>query len=308
MELGDITGAGPVAVERLKDAGVESIDDLAQADAEYISENSGMSESKADTLITRAKEEGIIIQTGEDVVEEYGSKRHITTGMNEFDDLLDGGWKEGHIVAIGGGSGSGKTQIAFHSCVRAVEETGEPAVYIETEEGRYSPKRLRQFVRTDEGFDPDEIQSKIYRIRAYDLEQQELAYKKIRDELEMVSLIAVDSFSANFRGSDDFDDRSTLSQRATVTKNHLKGIRQAANELHAPALITLQVYGNPSGWGAQSAVYGGSVLHHSINWLLFLSDGQGTFTEGTVMNHPELPTVELNINISGGGLEAMREG
>lgn len=307
MELSDLKGVGPVAVERLNDAGVDSIDDLAQSDAEHIADNSGMSESKAEKLVKRAKEEGVIIQTGDDVVDEYESKRHIPTGMDEIDNALDGGWREGDVIAVGGASGSGKTQISFHSAVRAVEETGEPVVYIETEHGRYSPKRLRQFVRTDEGHDPEEIQSKIYRIKAYDLEQQELAYEKVAKELDTASLIIVDSFSANFRGAEEFDDRSGLNDRASVTRNHLAGIRNAAEQLECPALVTAQVYANPSMYSADEAIYGGSVFYHTINFLLYLKDGQGSFTEGTILNHYELPEVEFQINIGEERLEAMKE-
>lgn len=305
MELNDLNGVGSVTEERLNNAGITSIDDLAQADPEEIDEKSGMSASKAEKLVRRAKEQGVIIQTGDDVVDEYESKRNIPTGMDEIDNALDGGWREGDIVAVGGESGSGKTQISFHSCVRAVEATGEPAVYIETEQGRYSPKRLRQFVSDDH--DPDEIQSKVYRIKAYDLEQQELAYEKIRKELDTASLIVVDSFSANFRGAEEFDDRSGFSDRASVTRTHLKGIREAAQDLSAPALVTAQVYANPSMYGPENAVYGGSVFYHTINYLFYLKDGQGSFTEGTILNHYELPEVEFQINIGETELEAMRE-
>lgn len=307
MELNDLKGVGPVAVERLNDADVTTVDELGRANPEYIAENSGMSESKADKLVRRAKKEGVLVQSGDEVVKEYESKRKIPTGMEVLDDSLGGGWREGDVIALGGSSGSGKTQIAFHSCVRAVEETGEPAIYIETEEGRYSPKRLRQFVRTDEGYDPDEIQAEIYRIPAYDLDQQELAYDKAAELFDEASLIAVDSFSSNFRGSEKFTDRSGFNERATVTRNHIDGIRRAAKELHAPAVVTAQVYANPSMYTADEAIYGGSVFYHEINFLVYLKDGQGSFTEATILNHYELPEVEYQINIGEDQLEAMKE-
>jgi len=81
----------------------------------------------------------------------------------ELDNAL-GGWRGGDVTAVGGESGAGTTQISFHSCVRAVASTGQPAVYTETEPGRYSPKRLNQIVSDDRG--PDEVQSTIYRIKA----------------------------------------------------------------------------------------------------------------------------------------------
>lgn len=307
MEIGELKGVGEVTEQRLNDAGVNSIDKLAQADAEAISDNSGMSESKAEKLIRRAKKQGVIIQTGDDVVEEYEAKRHIPTGMDAIDEDLDGGWREGDIIAVGGSSGSGKTQVSFHSCVRAVEETGQPAIYIETEEGRYSPKRLRQFVREDEGYDPEEIQSKIYRIRAYDLEQQELAYDKVANTLDEASLIVVDSFSANFRGAEEFDDRSGYNSRASVTRDHLKGIRRAAKQLECPAIVTAQIYADPTMYSADEAIYGGSVFYHTVNFIVYMKDGQGSYTSANILNHYELPETEYQISIGENQLDAMKD-
>lgn len=314
MEIGDLKGVGPVAEERLNDADINDIDDLANANPEDIADNSGMSESKAGKLIRRAKQEGVRIQTGKDVEEEYENRRHISTGMDIFDGFLNGGWREGDVIALGGESGSGKTQIGFHSCVRGVEATGdppeggEPAIYIETEHDRYSPRRLKQFVNTDDGYDPDEIQNKIHRIPATgSLEEQMLAYEKAKKAYDRASVIVLDSFSSNFRGAEEFEDRSGYNNRATVTRRHIDAIRSTARALECPALVTAQVYANPDMYGPDEAIYGGSVFYHEINYLLYLRDGQGSFTEATFLNHYELPEIDVQISIGENNLEAMQE-
>lgn len=305
MELSDLNGVGEVTEQRLKEAGIETINQLAKSDGEAIAENSGMSEGKASKLVSRAKEQGIVIQTGEEVQEEYDAKRHITTGMEQIDDVLDGGWREGDVVALGGASGSGKTQISFHSCVRAVEATDEPAIYIETEPDRYSPKRLKQFV--SDGHDPEAIQNMVYRVPAHDLEQQELAYKRLRKQLDSASLVVLDSFSANFRGDENFEDRSGYQDRATATTNHIAALRALAKDLHCPALTTAQVYADPTRFGPDEAIYGGPLFYHNINYLVYLKDGQGAFTSAQILNHYELPELEFQINIGSDELEAMQE-
>lgn len=300
MELTDLKGVGPVAVERMNEAGVANIDDLAQADPEQLA-STGMSESKAEKLIRRAKKQGVVIQTGTQAFEEYENKVRVTTGMGIVDNVLEGGWGRGDIVGISGESGAGKTQLVFHSLVRAAEQTGKPAIYIETERNRFSPKRLRQFS------DDESTLELIHKLSAYDLDQQELAYQKVCDHYDEVSLVVVDSFTANFRLSDEFEGRGSLSSRSDHIARHLRGLGQIADTLDAPVLITAQVYGNPSAYGAATATYGGSLFHHTVNFFVHLSNGQGTLSQAAITHHPELPHTEFFINIQDNELVSMKD-
>lgn len=300
MDLSDLTGAGPVAVERMTEAGVTSIDALANANVGDLTPT-GMSESKAEKLIKRAKKQGVIIQTGTQAYEEYEQKERITTGMDLVDSILDGGWGRGDIVAVSGESGSGKTQLAFHALVCAAEQTGKPAVYIETERNRFSPKRIRQIATEDDTLD------RIHKLSAYDLDQQELAYQKVCDHYDEVSLVVVDSFTANFRLSDEFDGRGSLSARSEAIGRHLRGLGAIADTLDAPVLITAQVYGNPSQYGSATATYGGSLFHHTVNFFFRLRNGQGSLSQAEITHHPEIPNTEFHVTINDDGLEAMKD-
>jgi DNA repair protein RAD51/DNA repair protein RadA len=298
MELGDLNGVGAVTEERLDEAGVQSLDDLAEADPSEL-EDAGMSENKAEKLIRRANKQTVIVSTGADVKEELEQKDNIPTGLEVLDTHLQGGLREGHIVAAAGGTGAGKTQLAFNSMVTAVEETGKPAVYIETEPGRYSPSRLDQLAN-----EPD-TQEQIYRVEAYDLDQQELAYEKIRDMDTEFSLIVVDSFTANFRLSEDFEGRGSLSQRSTEMGRQLNGLRDMAQKHDAPTLITAQIYGDPSGYGSPEAIYGGSLFLHSVNYILMMAQDRGSLRKAKIMNHPEVSEEEVYVNITDETLESM---
>jgi RecA/RadA recombinase len=298
MELGELSGVGAVTEERLAEAGVEGLDDLAEADKNEL-EDAGMSENKAEKLIRRANKQTVIVNSGEEVVEELKQKDNIPTGLDVLDGNLQGGLREGHIVAAAGGTGAGKTQLCFQALTTAVEETGKPAVYIETEPGRYSPSRLEELAD-----DPD-TQKAIYRVEAYDLDQQELAYEKIRDMDIEFSLIVVDSFTANFRLSEDFEGRGSLSDRSTEMGRQLNGLRDMAKKHDAPTLITAQIYGNPSGYGSPEAIYGGSLFLHSVNYILMMTQDRGSLRKAKVMNHPEVAEEEVYINITDDTLESM---
>lgn len=299
MDLNDLKGVGQVTVERLSEAGVNSLDDLAEVDSSAL-EDAGMSENKAEKLIRRANKETVVVKTGGEVVEELESKDNVPCGMDILNDHLGGGWRDGHIVAVAGPSGSGKTQVSFNALVTAVEETGRPAMYIETEPGRYSPKRLQQLATEDD------TQGMVHRVEAHTLDQQELAYEKVRDSDVDYSLIVVDSFTANFRLSDKFEGRSSLSQRSTAIGRHLTGLREMAGKHDCPTLITAQIYGNPSGYGSPNAIYGGSLFMHSVNYILMMAEDRGSIRKAKIMNHPEVAEEELYINITDSDLESMR--
>lgn len=296
--LGELKEVGGVTIERLKEAGVKSIEDLAQANLDDL-EDAGIPDTKAERIQRRAQRNAVIIQSGDEVTEEYESKDTISTGMEVFDEAIGGGWEEGFLVAIAGEAGTGKTQLAFKSLVEAVEQTGKPAVYIETERGRYRDERL-QSLSNEEG-----TQEKIHRVKAYDLDQQELAYEKIASEFDELSLVVVDSFTARFRLSDKFEDRSTLSERSTVMARHLTKLESVAENLQIPILITGQVYSNPGAYGSSDYVYGGSLFQHTVSFLVKMSQAQGVMVSAEIQGHPGQSEKELHIRIGDDDLEAL---
>lgn len=299
-ELGDISGIGSKTKHKLKQAGVESIDDLAQADPEEL-QDIGMSERRANDFIDKAQQSAVIIQSGEEVVEEYENKKNITTGMDTVDEMLGGGWEEGYVVALPGEAGSGKTQLSFQSMVSAVEQTGDPAVYIETERGRYRTDRINNLASDEE------TQSKIYRIKAYDLDQQLQAYKKLRNHFDELSLVVVDSFTARFRLSEKFEDRGSLSQRSTEMAKHLTELENMAEELDVPILITAQIYSNPGGYGKSEYIYGGSLFMHTVGYFVHMKPDSGQIVNAQLRNHPGRDDDEVSIRIGDDELEGMGE-
>jgi len=300
MEIGDIKGVGGVTEERLESAGIASVDELAQTTVEHLTDE-GMSENKADKIIRRAKQNAVLVQSGSEVVEEYENKDNITTGLSVLDDEIGGGWKQGNVIAISGESGAGKTQVTFQALVSAVESTGQDVVYIETERNRYSPKRLNALAN-EEG-----TQEQIYRVPAYDLEQQEMAYGKVQEHFDDCALVVIDSFTARFRLSDEFENRGDLQTRSKIMGRHLEKIEQMAEYLKVPVLMTAQVYGNPSAYGSSNNTYGGSLFHHSVNYFLKMSNAQGSFSKAHIANHQGVGDIEFHINITDTNLESMKD-
>lgn len=300
-ELGDLDGVGPKTKHKLKQSGIESLDDLANAEVDDLASN-GMSESRAKDFIDKAKQSAVIIQSGEEVVEEYENKDTISTGINSLDDMLGGGWEEGYVIALPGQSGAGKTQLCFQSMVSAVEQTGKPAVYIETERGRYRTDRLNKLANESD------TQENIYRVKAYDLDQQMQAYRKLRDHFDDLSLVVVDSFTARFRLSEKFDGRGSLSERSTEMAKHLTELENMAENLQVPILITAQIYSNPGQYGKSEYIYGGSLFMHTVGYFLHMKPDSGHMVEAQLRNHPGKDDSETSIRIGDDTLDSIEDG
>lgn len=292
-KLEDLKGVGSVTVERLNNAGVENLNDLAQADPENL-QKEGMSERKSRRLVTRAKEEAIVIKTGDDIVQKYEEKEFISTGIEGMDNILGGGWEPGFVACVAGGSGGGKTQISFQALVSAVEETEKPGIYIETEPGRYRPERIKSLANKED------TQSKIHMVEAYDLDSQLKAISKIKNSYTEgdLSMVVVDSFTARFRLSDQFKNRGDLQSRSKEMGRHLTRLERLADKLEIPVIITAQVYGNPGGYGAAEAMYGGSLMQHTIGCLIHMKKAQGSLRKAQLRNHPGREDDECHVSIN----------
>jgi len=57
----------------------------------------------------------------------------VPTGVHGLDELLEGGFLQGRIVALSGSAGSGKTTFGFQFLGQGIQE-GEPGVYVTLEE------------------------------------------------------------------------------------------------------------------------------------------------------------------------------
>lgn len=293
MELTELSGVGSVTKERLNSAGVEKVEDLTEVSVDDLLD-AGVSETKSTGLINQAKEELIIINTGDDMKDRYDNQDLIPTGINGLDDLLGGGWEPGFISCVSGSSGGGKTQICFQAMINAVEHTGKPAVYIETEPGRYRPTRLQKLSSEEE------TQSKIHMIEAHDLDSQLKAISKVKNSYSKgdLSMVVVDSFTARFRLSDKFENRGDLQSRSKLIGKHLTRLEKLASKLEIPVAITAQVYGNPGGYGAAEAMYGGSLMQHTVGCIIHMQKAQGSLRKATLSGHPGREDGECHVTIT----------
>lgn len=297
-ELGDLSGVGSSTIEKFSEMGIGSLEDLATADSSLVDEyDVSMSESRLQGFIEDASAEAIVIQTGDEVVEEYANRGRVPTGVGELDNKI-GGWDDRSLVAVGGGTGAGKTQLAFQALGNAVVETGDPAVYIETEPDRYRGKRIAQM------FD-ESVQSQVHKVSVAGeeaLDKQYRAYKAVHEQFDNVSMVVVDSFTARFRLATKFDGRSELGERNQEFSRHLAELEQLATDLECPVLLNCQVYANPTQYGSGSVIYGSSLMMHMVNFVVMMRNKQGQLAKIDVLNHPEHGDFDILAQITDDGM------
>lgn len=301
QELGDIHGLGSKNISKLHSEGITNLEELAEVeDADALAdEMNKVSANKLRGWINEAKRNAVPIMTGQDVADEYDGLTKVSTGVDTLNDKLGGGWESGFLVALAGETGSGKTQITFQSLGEAVQEYDAPAVYIETERGRYRGNRIREMY-------DEETQQQVYKVPAYSLDQQEMAYEKVKEQFSPneISCVAVDSFTARFRMSDRFTGREDLPDRSTVMSRHLDKLDELAAVCDVPVLLTCQISGNPDMRGPKNNVYGGSLMHHMVNFVIMMSPRSGVLTNLEIRNHPEIEDQEMDLQIVGDGVQS----
>lgn len=293
----DVDGLGGRMATRIEDqAGISNLEQLAKADPDDLADVDGISSSRAQKFINEAKESTVLIKSGDEVYEEFQDLTKVSTGIDDLDDLLGGGWDAGFIVAVGGETGSGKTQLAFQSLGEAAK-TGAPAVYIETERGRYRGNRVREM------FDK-ETQENVFKVEAYNLDQQLAAYNTVKKQFDDLSMVVVDSFTARFRLTDDFSGRENFTDRSDAFGKHLTALEELASVHDIPVLLTCQVYEDVSGYGGGYVIYGGSLMMHTVNFVTMLHDRSGALSNLKIQNHPEVGEEELEIQITEDGINS----
>jgi len=132
-------------------------------------------------------------------VNEGNDSPRVRTGINGFDELIEGGFERESIVLVVGASGTGKTLLSMQFLYKGATEYNEPGVFISFEEEREPLfKHSLQF-----GWDFDALEKKnVFRLLTYKPHQVtkilEEGGGQIRDALAEVGAkrVVIDSMTA----------------------------------------------------------------------------------------------------------------
>lgn len=303
-------GINATDVNKLKEAGMHTVDAVAMATKKHLVSIKGISEVKAEKMLKAAREMvNVGFTTAADVLESRKDLITLSTGSNAVDELLKGGIETGSITEIFGEFRTGKTQLCHQLCVTCqlpVDRGGGEgkALYIDTE-GTFRPQRL-QAMAERYGLDGASVLDNVAFARAYNSEHQMqlLIQASAMMADSRFALVIVDSATALFRT--DYSGRGELAARQQELAKFLRALTRMADEFGVAIVITNQMTANPdSGMFAKDPLQpiGGNIMAHASCTRLRLKKGRGENRVMKVVDSPILPESEAIYSITEQGIQ-----
>ncbi len=306
-ELEDIKGVGGKTAEKLRDAGYDDLMSIATMSAGDLAEVADLGEKKAQGIITEARKHlDIGFESGKERYDKRQEMSRITTGCDDFDDILGGGVETQSITEVYGEYGSAKTQIAHQLSVNVQlpEEKGglgKGVVYIDTED-TFIPDRIEQMAE-DKGIDVEEALDNIHVARAFNSDHQILLAEEAQGiaQEEDIGLIVVDSLTAQFRS--DYVGRGELAPRQQKLNKHMNTLLRLANSHNAAVLVTNQVMSNPDQmFGDPTKAIGGHIVAHNSATRVYLRKSKKDKRIARLVDSPYMPEGEAVFKVKDEGI------
>ncbi|RLN66298.1 hypothetical protein BBP00_00002304 [Phytophthora kernoviae] len=260
------SGINATDVNKLKEAGMYTVDAVAMATKKQLVAIKGVSEVKADKMLKAARE---MVNVGfttvrnrclADVLESRKDLITLSTGSNAIDELL---------------------------------------------KGTFRPQRL-QAIAERYGLDGDSVLDNVAFARAYNSEHQMqlLIQASAMMAESRYALVIVDSATALFRT--DYSGRGELAARQQELAKFLRALTRMADEFGVAVVITNQMTANPdSGMFAKDPLQpiGGNIMAHASCTRLRLKKGRGENRVMKVVDSPILPESEAIYSITEQGIQ-----
>jgi len=313
VELEDLPGVGPAIAEKLREAGLNSLEAIAVTSPAELVATVEIGEATAAKIINAAREAADIggFETGDKILERRESIGKLTTGSKALDALLGGGLETRAMTEFYGEFGSGKTQIAHQLVVNvqlAPEEGGlsGSAIMIDTE-NTFRPERIKDMAE-GVGLDFTEVLKNVHVARAYNSNHQILLVDKaqeLADELKEtekpVRLLIIDSATAHFRS--EYVGRGTLSERQQKINKHLHDALRFGDLNNAVVMITNQVQVRPDAFfGDPTRPIGGHIVGHTATFRIYLRKSKGEKRIARLVDSPNLPEAEAVFSVTKSGI------
>ena len=308
LEPGILTGVSTPTIEKIKKAGVHTVEELATQTTKQLSERAGIGADTAENAINKALNlvgRGYI--TGKQLYDELQHRTRLSTGADELDTLLGGGIESETTTEISGKEGSGKTQICHMLAVQAQRPLekgglGAEVAWIDTED-TFRPDRIVEIATALE-MEPMTVLSHIHRWKAANAPDQLDAVEKLSAlcNEKSVGLVIVDSMMGHLRG--EYIGRGMLSERQGVLGDILQKLSKTCQTYKLTAVYTNQVMDNPGVlYGNPERAIGGHIMGHAATTRIHLRRSKGPLRIAALKKSPYLPDGEARFKITESGVE-----
>ena len=306
--LEDLPGIGPTTAEKLRGAGIDTLDKIATMSPHELSELSGINVDKATEAIKAANDAVTLnYQTGTQVSAKRKDLGKISTNCKDLDELIGGGIETGAITETYGRFASGKSQLGFQLAVdvQLPKDKGGlegGCLFIDTE-GTFRPERIESIAKA-KGLDSEKALEGIMVIRALTTDEQVLAVKRA-DKLiveKNIKLVIVDSLMSLFRS--EYIGRGALGERQQKLNQHIHALQMLADKHDLAVYITNQVMDNPGMlFGDPTTPIGGNILAHAATTRLYLRKSKEDKRIVRLVDSPNMPEGECVMKITPAGIK-----
>jgi DNA repair protein RadA len=314
LQLEDLPGVQPHLISKLKQAGIQSVLDLAVSIPHELAAGGESSVISADTetiseLVLKAKkaltDSGALMKefsTADQVLERRKSLVRFTTGSKSLDDFLKGGVESQAITELAGEFGSGKSQICHTLCVTAAKGTQgkiNSIIFVDTE-NTFRPERVHQIAEA-RGLDSEEIMKKVFVCKIVNSAQLEALIRNLGKSIEKykAKLVIVDSIISLHRA--EYTGRETLAERQQRLNAMLHKLIRLAEIYNIAVVLTNQVQASPDGNDSVRAS-GGNIMGHACTYRIFLRK-VGRDRMATMVDSPHHAYDQVKFTISEKGVE-----
>jgi DNA repair protein RadA len=306
--IADLPGVGQSVLNKLIDAGYNSLEALAVATPQDLSVSAGIPLSTAQRIIKEARAAlDIRFKTALEIKKERMGVKKITTGSQALDGLLGGGIETRTMTEFFGEFGSGKTQLCHQLSVNVQLPTEKggllgKAVYIDTE-GTFRWERIESMAKGI-GLDVDTVMNNIYYMRAINSDHQIAIVEDLQELISKdsnIKLIIVDSVTSHFRA--EYPGRENLAVRQQKLNRHLHQLVRIAEIYDIAVVVTNQVMARPDMfYGDPTIAVGGHTLYHVPGIRVQLKKSRGNRRIARIVDAPHLPEGEVVFAITEEGV------
>lgn len=152
----------------------------------------------------------------------------VRTGVEGFDDLINGGIPSGNIVLVSGSAGTGKSIFSFEFIYNGAKDHGEPGVFVTLEE---FPERIIAGMKNLGFTDVEELiaekKMNILKTDVYDIAQLVITIENIIDQYK-AKRVVIDSVAP----------LSTFSEKPFVVRKTLFEISNMLKRQNVTAILT----------------------------------------------------------------------
>jgi DNA repair protein RadA len=310
--LEDVEGVGPATAEKLREAGITTVEALAVTPVRTLVEIADISEEKAAEITQNARNLlKIRFTTAKEVLSRRSNIGYITTGSKALDSLLGRGIETQAITEIIGEFGSGKTQLCHQLSVtvQLPPEKGGlsgKALYIDTE-GTFRPERIVSIAKSY-NLDPEKTLENIIYARAYNSDHQILLAEEATNLIpnENIRLVVIDSVISHFRS--EYPGREVLATRQQKLNKHLHQLSTIADIFNVAVVVTNQIQSAPDVFfGNPNKPAGGNILAHGSTYRLWLRKSKENRRIARIIDSPMHPESECIFAITSRGITDVEE-